>query len=183
MKSFAKSLLLVGTALFVPALAATADAKLGGASNTKVELVAKGPGGLNIVGRSDTLSVRDDGTNVVVEVPIAPIKTGIELRDEHMKKHLEAESFPTAVLTVPRAALKFPSGGAVSGDAQGSVKLHGQTKTVSFHYDADAKGGAIGVRGSMTVPMSDFGIKTPKYLGVGVSNDVAVNVAFSVSDG
>ncbi|MFO0671607.1 MAG: YceI family protein [Polyangiaceae bacterium] len=183
MKSFSKSLVLLGVAMFVPAVAATADAKLGGASDAKVEVVAKGPGGLNIVGRSGALTVKDDGTNVVVEVPIAPIKTGIDLRDEHMKKHLEAETYPTAVLTVPRAALKFPAGGAASGDAQGSVQIHGQTKTVSFHYDADKKGGAIGVRGSMNVAMSDFGIKTPKYLGVGVSNDVAVTVAFSVSDG
>lgn len=160
-----------------------ADAKLGGASSAKVEFTAKGPGGLNIVGRSGALGVRDEGGNIVVEVPIDPISTGIELRDKHMREHLEAAKFPKAQLTVARSALQFPAdGSAASGDAQGTLNLHGQTKPVRFHYEAQKKGGALGVKGTMGISMPEFGITPPKYLGVGVAPDVSVQVTFSVAD-
>lgn len=174
--------ILVATS-FIALAAGYADAKLGPASGGKVEFTAKGPGGLNIVGKSSNVAVNDDGSAIVVSVPIEPISTGIDLRDKHMRNALEASTYPKAELSVPRANVKFPADGAsASGEAEGTLKLHGQAKPVKFHYDAQRKGAAVTVQATAAIVMTDFGVTPPKYLGVGVAPGVNIAVGFTAPD-
>ena len=41
-------------------------------------------------------------------VPLAPIETGIALRDQHLREILETEKYPTAILQVPRSEAVAP---------------------------------------------------------------------------
>jgi polyisoprenoid-binding protein YceI len=92
--------------------------------------------------------------------------------------------YPTAELTVPRGSLKIPGGAgdAGGGDVAGTLKLHGRTRAVTFHYDAK-RDSAIHVSGAVHVNMTDFGIDAPSYLGVSVKPDVDVTVRFDVNEG
>ena len=172
-----------GLVLAVATFSLVADAKLskgGGASTT---FKAAGPAGLSIEGVTSDMSIADDGTSVTITVPLANLKTGIELRDKHTKDAIEADKYPTTTLTVARAALKFPGSGAESsGDAHGQLALHGQTRDVTFHYTAKQSGDGISVKASARINVDDFGVKRPSYLGVTVKPEVDVTTAFDAKD-
>jgi polyisoprenoid-binding protein YceI len=162
-------------------LVAAAKLNRTGASSTSFKVA--GPVGLTIEGKTAEMTVADDGTTVTCTVPLGNIDTGIGLRNEHTKKALEADKYPTTTLKVARSALKFPAAGAdSSGDAQGSLTLHGQTRDITFHYSAKNNGGTIVVTGTSRINMNDYGVKAPSYMGVTVKPDVDLNTAFSTTD-
>jgi polyisoprenoid-binding protein YceI len=172
------AVLVLGVA--VP-LAAAAKLKKTGASLTSFKV--PGPAGLSIEGKTADMTTADDGTTLTITVPLGNLKTGVDLRDEHTKKALEVDKYPTTSLAVARADLKFPAAGADSaGDAHGKMTLHGTTKDVTFHYAAKNQGGTISVSGSTRIKMTDFGINPPTYLGVGVKPDVDVTTSFQATD-
>jgi polyisoprenoid-binding protein YceI len=154
-----------------------AQAKLTG-SGGEASFTAVGPAGLKIVGSTTQITVKEDGSNVVVSVPLATVDTGIGLRNKHMKeKYLETDKYPNAELTVARDAVKEGS-----GSAQGTMKIHGKTKAVTFSYSAKKDGTTFAVTGSVRININDFGVEVPSYLGVTVKPDVDVAVKFSASD-
>ena len=171
---------LLALATFSLVAAATKLSKTG-ASTTSFKVA--GPAGMNIAGSTAEMTIADDGTTITITVPLGNLSTGIGLRDEHTKKALEVGTYPTTTLKVARSALKFPAAGAESsGDAKGSLTLHGQTKDVTFHYVATLNGDTYGVKGTSRINMNDFGVKAPSYLGVTVKPDVDLDTAFQAKD-
>jgi polyisoprenoid-binding protein YceI len=167
-------------ALTFSLVAAAKLSKTGGAS---ASFLAHGPAGMDITGKTSDVSIGDDGSTVTVTVKLSTIDTGMGLRDEHTKKALEVDKYPTAEIKVARSAIKFPAAGSESsGDAKGTLKIHGQTKDVTFHYSAKLDGDTLGVKGSANINMKDFGIETPSYLGVSVKPDMSISVGFSAKD-
>lgn len=161
-----------------------ADAKLASTGTSAVTFAATGPAGMRIVGTTSDLTVSDDTQNVTITVPLANLKTGIDLRDRHMReKYLQAGTYPNAELVVAKSAIHMPpSGGDASGDASGTMKLHGKTKTVNVHYAARRDGSAMKVGGSVHIDMRDYGIDVPSYMGVTVKPEVDVEVKFGVAE-
>lgn len=160
-----------------------AAAKLSKTGAATAGFHASGPAGMSIDGTTSDVNVADDGSSVTVVVKLANLNTGMGLRDRHTKEYLEVDTYPTAELKVARSALKFPAAGAESsGDAKGSLKIHGQSKDVTFHYSAKLDGDTFDVKGSTKININDFGIKTPSYLGVSVKPDVGVDVHFQAKD-
>jgi polyisoprenoid-binding protein YceI len=178
-----RSSLLGGAALVaMVTFSLVAAAKLNKTGSSSTSFKAAGPAGLTIAGSTADMSVADDGTTVTITVPLANLSTGIGLRDDHTKKAIEVDKYPTTTLTVARSALKFPAAGAdSSGDAQGSLTLHGQTKPITFHYKA-TNNGTISVQGSATINVDDFGVNRPSYLGVTVKPNVDLNTSFQATD-
>lgn len=169
--------------VLAPAFEGSAAAKLVDATDANVVFHATGPAGLAIEGKGSSLAVQDDGATVTVVVGLAGLKTGIDLRDKHMKeKYLQVASFPNAELTVARSALKFPAAGALTADAPGRMTLHGKTKEVTVHYTANKEGTAFKVAGSVDLDLRDYAIDVPSYLGVTVKPQVRVDVAFRAED-
>ncbi len=171
-------------ALFALLLPFAADAKLGASGTASISFAANGPAGMRIVGQSSDLSIADDAQNITVTVPLGNLKTGIDLRDRHMReKYLEVGKYPNAELVVAKSALKMPaSGGDSQGDATGTMKLHGKTKNVSFHYIARKEGTAMKVGGTVHIDMRDYGIEIPNYMGVTVKPEVDVEVKFGAQE-
>jgi polyisoprenoid-binding protein YceI len=171
--------------LFVALSAASSDSRaaLSSPSDSKVGFQASGPAGLKIEGATGDLTVADGGGNVVLTVPLANLTTGIGLRDKHMKeKYLEIDKFPSAILTVPRSALKLPAaGGSIESDVPGTLQVHGQTKPVTVHYDARGDASGFVSHGKFHINMNDYGIQVPTYLGVTVKPDVDVSASFHVA--
>ena len=171
----------------VALVAFSAHAKISRKGDPSVSFFAKGTvPGLSINGKTNELNelnVSDDGTNVVVTVPLGKLTTGIELRDKHLKeKYLNVAQFPNAQLTIAHTARKIAPDGDVSGDAEGSLKIHGQAKNVKFHFDAKRDGTTFHVSTKFTVNMMDFGIEKPSHLGVGVKPDVEIEAKFDAED-
>lgn len=176
-----QSTLLGGAALLALAsFTLVAAAKLQKTGSSEAGFKAAGPAGLSIEGRTSDVAVADDGTTVTITVTLSSIKTGLDLRDKHTREHLETDKHPTAELKVPRASLKLPGGG--EGDAKGTMKIHGQTKDVTFHYVAKQSGDTYDVKGKTRVNINEYGIKTPTYMGVGVKPDVDVFANFQAKD-
>jgi polyisoprenoid-binding protein YceI len=171
----------VGTAalLALASLSLVADAKLAKAGSSTAGFKASGPAGLAIEGRTSDVVVEDDGTNVRVTVKLSNIDTGLELRNRHTKEDLEVDKFPTATIVVARSLLKLGGG---DGDAKGSLTIHGQTKDVTFHYNAANNGGTLDVKSSTRIGVSDFGVKPRSYLGVSIKNDVDIYANFQAKD-
>jgi polyisoprenoid-binding protein YceI len=168
---------LAALSIFALASIGIAEAKLAG-SGGEVSFTAIGPGGLKIVGTTSQIVAKEDGSNVVISVPLGSITTGISLRDKHMKeKYLETDKFPNAELTVARASVKEGS-----GSAQGTMKIHGQSKPVTFNYNAKKTGEAFAIDGTVRLNIKEFGVEVPSYLGVTVKPDVDVAVKFSATD-
>jgi len=177
-----KHLGIAGVVVGLSSLSAVAYGALSSATDAHVGFQAFGPAGMRIEGRTADLTVSDDGSNVAVDVPLANLTTGIALRDHHMKeKYLEVPKFPSVTLTIARSVLKFPTSGPVSADVPGSLKLHGQTRAVTLHYDAKSDGAGFAVQGRFRLNMNDFSISVPSYLGVTVKPDVDVSASFHVA--
>lgn len=169
---------------FLVGVPVTATATLSAQPGAQVAFTASGPGGLKIVGTTSELTTLDDGQTVTVTVTLTHLSTGIDLRDRHMReKYLETPTYPTAVLTVPRASLALPTPGATqAADLQGTVTIHGQTRPSAFHYAATSANGTYRVDAKLHVNMHDFGIVVPSYMGVTVKPDVNIDVHFAAAD-
>jgi polyisoprenoid-binding protein YceI len=164
-------------------VAFVADAKLARSGTPAVVFRASGPAGMKIQGTTSDLDVDDQGAKIVVKVPLKNLSTGISLRDEHMRnKYLEVGSYPNAELTVDRSAIHIPSGSdPVSGNASGTMSLHGKTKSTTFHYNVGKSGNTLRVAGTVHLDIRDYGITVPSYLGVTVKPDVDVEVQFTAT--
>jgi polyisoprenoid-binding protein YceI len=169
--------------LLLVASAPTAFA-LGRASDASVTVLAHGPAGLRVDGKSRELSVEDDGTTLTFKVPLAPIDTGIGLRNRHMRESLEAERFPVALLRVPKAEIAFPRDGApTQGTVRGELTLHGQSHPALVRYQASRDGtGKVRVHGSLHLDLRDFAVNRPSYLGVTVAPEVEITVEAVLED-
>jgi len=151
---------------------------LGRPSEAAITVLAHGPAGLRIDGKSRELAVEDDGTTLIFNVPLAPIDTGIGLRNRHLRECLEAERYPIASLRVSRGEIAFPADGApAEGTVKGELTLHGQSHPSTVRYQASRDGGGkIRVHGSLQLDLRDFGVNRPSYLGVTVAPEVEITV-------
>jgi polyisoprenoid-binding protein YceI len=168
------TLLWVGAVSAVAAPARVQDAK--------VSFHGKGPAGFALVGTTTTLALDDNGQRLELSVPLDTLKTGIDLRDRHMReKYLETSKFPTATLVVDKAQVKLPSkdGDSTSGDATGQLTVHGVTRSQRFSYVVQKAGRASRVTAQLKMSFKDHGVSVPSYLGITVKPDLEVKVAFT----
>lgn len=151
-------------ALFCCAIAQAADKK-------GVEfVVALSPAG-SFSARSDALSgqalVRKSGLVVVkdAEIPVKSLKTGIALRDDHMNdNYFEAAKFPKVTMLL---------GLGQKGKFKGKLKCHGKVGIVE---------GTYGFKGPLLIAkfkttLSGYGIKEVSWKGIGVDDEIEVEVA------
>jgi len=116
-----------------------------------------------------------------IAVDLTTLDTGIGLRNTHMRdNYLEVGKgalFERAVLAEI----------VVSGDAAtvtgattftGTLLVHGTRKPVTGQVRIARTGPDIRVDASFPVHLPDFGIPEPRYLGVGVKDQVQVKVKF-----
>jgi len=169
--------LALAALLVLGGLAARAEEGKGSAS-----FVALGPAGLRIEGSTDQVKLFAQDDQLVVTVDLASLKTGIGVRDKHLREDLQTAQFPSGELRVKRAALKLPQPLAeASGEADGQLLLHGQSNSVHFRFTARRTDGGTEVTGALRIHLADFGIAPRAYLGISVKPDVDVSVKLQVA--
>jgi len=161
----------------------------------------------NIKGQSNgvigyaVLSPSRPGTIVAGEwhLPVASMKTGIELRDEHLagKDWLDAASHPDIIVQVrelkdaeeTKRSAAFTS---YSGTIVADLTLHGVTRTIEIpkstvtlmpESDATrkvAKGDLMAIRSTFTVTLADYEVSHP-VIGEKVAKNVEIDVSLFLS--
>jgi polyisoprenoid-binding protein YceI len=120
--------------------------------------------------------------NGVVQVDLGTLQTGIGLRDQHLKdKYLEihrSDAFMTARLEEIR--VERTEGTWIP--FYGTLTLHGEQHSISGMADVQPqRDGAVRVRARFPISIAAFGIQPPRYLGVGVRDEVQVQVQFTAA--
>lgn len=132
------------------------------------------------------LSVDPSSTVLAGElsVDLKTLDTGISLRNQHMvENYLEVgkgEGFEKATLSnVDVGSLASSVDGQKPFTAR--LRLHGVTQAVAGRATLSTHGSSVRVDASFPLHISDYAIAAPRYLGVGVKNDVTVRVLFNAN--
>ena len=134
-----------------------------------------------------------------VLVPIKSIKTGIDLRDEHLRSEnwLNAGKYPYAEFQL--TGIKNPSsqklndGQRVNATLVGKFSVHGVTKNIevpatliyfkeSEKTKAKAPGNLLVANADFNIKLSDYGVKIPDMVVGKVNEDVKITTNFVSSD-
>lgn len=134
-----------------------------------------------------------------VKVPISNIKTGIDLRDEHLRSEmwLNAAKFPNAefqLTGIKNASSKeLNDGKKINVTLVGKFSVHGVTKDVevpatltyfkeSERTKAKAPGNLLSANAEFTIKLSDYGIQIPSMVSGKLNDEVEIKVNFVASD-
>jgi polyisoprenoid-binding protein YceI len=116
-----------------------------------------------------------------LSVDLRTLDTGIGLRNTHMRdNYLQVDAqpgFDRAVLSAIPASLAAASGRRERFTAR--LTLHGVTREVTGDAVVRRQGTNLQVEASFTVRLSEFQIPEPRYLGVGVRDQVSIRVTFT----
>jgi polyisoprenoid-binding protein YceI len=116
-----------------------------------------------------------------LRVDLSSLDTGIELRNTHLReKYLEVArgaEFATAVLSAVHLDKAKAPGFQGQTPFTGTLLLHGTRRPVAGQADIHSEGNDVRVVASFPVRLDDYGIASPRYLGVGVKNEVQVKVS------
>ena len=154
-----------------------------------VEFKAVGkPSGLRVVGKGDApkgqFVVADKSVTGSASFKLETLNTGINMRDEHMKKkYLETEKFPDAKLTLTKLDLPqdllAKDGLAQQIPFEGTLTLHGVEKPVKGTAQVDHKGESASILAQFETKISDYGISIPSFAGITIADRVTVDVTSS----
>ena len=139
------------------------------------------------------------------EIDLASIKTGIKMRDEHLREqYLETKKFPKAILTIEKiikveekerkeerkTSQKLENGKSAYVDAEGLLKLHGVEKRITLKgvkvtYLKGSKeleaghmfGDLLKIDGNFSLKLSDFKIKVPQFLVLKLSEEIQIEIS------
>lgn len=125
------------------------------------------------------------GCEVRIVVDLASLKTGIGMRDTHMReRHLETEKHPQAIFTTTSVTAATPTaltpGTTARATIAGTFALHGVTRELTLPADLTlAADGTLTVRAQFTVLLSDHQIDRPKVLMLKLADEQKVSVTLT----
>jgi polyisoprenoid-binding protein YceI len=133
-----------------------------------------------------------DSPQAIFEVDLASLKTGIGLRDRHMREqYLETDKFPAVVFELLEItdtdAKELKENADIKLTARGHFKLHGVTKeitvpiTVGYYRESNDDGARfagelIRITAEFDVLLSDYEIKRPQFVILKLDDRQKVNI-------
>jgi len=146
-----------------------------------VEFTAIGkPGFLEINGTgavaSGTIVEEVGKVSGTIEVLLSPLKTGLELRDKHMKeKYLDVAKFPKAVFVLD-PVLPLGTGFAFTGKLTvkaDTVAVSGKAKINTIRPNEQE------VTAEFSIPVFELkSVGVPSYMGITVADKITVKIKF-----
>ena len=144
------------------------------------------PGFLRIRGEGGAVSgiadVKEGTVQGAFKVNMADFKTGIDMRDEHMKsKYLEVEKFPEAILQLDPIPVKLA--GKETVKFTGQFTLKGKTKPIKGEATLQTEDatGRVAVEATFSILLTDYDVGIPSHLGIKVAEEVEVAVKFGAT--
>jgi polyisoprenoid-binding protein YceI len=127
-----------------------------------------------------------------VEVPIASLRTGVDLRDEHLRGEnwLNARQFPNATfeITGVRGARSLTPGQTARVQVSGRFTIHGVARDltapaqVTYVAANGSEPPALMVRTNFTVNLPDHGVSVPALVRLKVSDEITVRVTLRLHE-
>ena len=137
---------------------------------------------------SGTVGVADGSPAALsgeLSVDLSTLDTGIELRNMHLRdKYLEVgrgAEFASAVISGVRLDKAGTSTFRGQTAFAGTLLLHGVRRPVAGQAEIRSEGNDVRVLASFPLRIDDYGIAAPRYLGVGVKNEVQVKISLLVT--
>ncbi len=174
-------------------------------SGSRIQFVSDAPlERITGVSTNVTGSVQIDPANVAatrgtVQVPVESIRTGMDLRDEHLRGSgwLDAGRFPSATLEITgvEGATALTEGGVTRVTIRGRFTIHGVTRDISAQAQvrwlraSDAlraqgvQGDLIRAQATFTVNLPDHDISVNPLVRLKVSDQIRVNVTIRAVSG
>jgi len=94
-------------------------------------------------------------------VRVADMRTGIGLRDHHMRNAMEADSFALIRFELLGVTPGAARGDTVEVSCRGRLTLHGQTRDVTAPGSVVIGANAVEITATFPVDMTQYGIKPP----------------------
>jgi polyisoprenoid-binding protein YceI len=145
-------------------------------TSSQVQFVSKAPME-TVTGKTRTVSgsvqldpaALGDSIVVHVEVDLASLDTGIEMRNKHMREnHLQTATYPKAVFEGGRlqdlSAPRLTEGQTVTGSITGTLDLHGKRQPLQASLELTLQGGALHAVTHFKVKLVDYDIPRPQFL-------------------
>jgi polyisoprenoid-binding protein YceI len=114
-------------------------------------------------------------------VDLSTLDTGIGLRNHHLRdKYLQVgkgDGFDRALLSDIHLGDVAPDTFQGRTSFTGSFVLHGVTRPIAGEAEIRRSGTSVRLSATFPVTIPDFGIEKPRYLGVGVKDQVEVHVS------
>ncbi len=140
---------------------------------------------------SGALRLEDAGGPAVpgaVRVRLDSLDTGIGLRNTHLREtYLEidrGEGFREAVLTAVEFAEPFlPGARNHETGFRGLLSLHGMERPIEGDVRLGRRDGRVRVEAGFPLSLAEFAIPPPRYLGVGVRDEIRITVTFEAAIG
>ena len=153
----------------------------------------------NILGKIEVDPANVATAKANFEVDLASLKTGIDMRDTHMREqYLEVAKYPKAIFELTKV-LKSSSNTLedmkpVDLTVEGNFTVHGITKTISvpmkvtyFKESENTKnrlpGDIIHVQAKWDLLLSDYSIKRPQFIILKLDEKQAIDIDVFASTG
>ena len=122
-------------------------------------------------------------SSVAVTVELSALDTGINLRNHHLRNHYlmvtQGPRYRQAQLSALRLETPLPQVLTTHRTGfVGTLLLHGIERGVTGTTEIRRVDRRLQVEAKFEVSLNDFDIPSPRYLGVGVRDEVAITVSF-----
>jgi polyisoprenoid-binding protein YceI len=131
--------------------------------------------------------LRDAGAALQLEeieatVPVSSLRTGITLRDEHMRKYIFETGngqLPDVVFSASSAQCSQTSAASVyTCPTSGMLAIRGTPRPIDMELKVSRNGDGFKVSGDGMVALSSYGIERPSQFGVRTDDKVKIHVEF-----
>ena len=121
--------------------------------------------------------------HVEASVPVTSLRTGLALRDEHMRKHIFTRAdgqVPDVRFSAERASCPtLGSKQRITCEVIGMLVIQGVARPFTIALALVEDHGALRAAGSGIVKLSAYGIEQPSQLGVRTADDVKLRLEFT----
>ncbi|MFC2084852.1 YceI family protein [Bacteroidota bacterium] len=150
-------------------------------------------GAVVMVNPNDLSSVKGE-----VKVDLFELKTGIDLRDEHLRSErwLNTVKYPDASFELKKVtgASKLEEGKKTAVSFHGIFSIHGVSKEIvatgelTYYKESEKtktriKGNLLKVKADFNIKLSDYGVKIPDMVVGKVDENIKISANFVASDG
>ena len=175
-----KTKILISILILAGGLMAQAAIYKLSAEKGKITFLAKGkPALISIKGQGEgataAIKEKDQVLNGEFSFQLKTLKTGIELRDDHLKnKYLEVDKYPTATLKI--SDLKLPENLKYGFTFKGTLNLHGVDQPIEGTAFVSTDSESKKISADFTIKLSQFKIEIPNFKGITVAEEVQIKV-------
>lgn len=129
-------------------------------------------------------------TKGIFQVDLRTLKTGIDLRDEHMRtRHLETDKYPFAffeITSISNPPARLVTDSTYQLTAAGKFFIHGIyrpiTVATAVRKAGDGDSQKLSVRATFAIKLDDFGVPRPKALFLKLAETINVEVIFTAAN-